>query len=410
MTVATRAALIIFLSSISSTTYAQNFYNYGYGSGGLFATPDYASVQPGFNVEVDVLANDLSTENAAAKMELWQIHTEPLGGNAGIIWDENNRGKISYSAYTGFTGTDTIIYWLVDGIGNGALGKLTINVKAGQITAVPDFVQITAGTTTAIYPLKNDVHPSGRPIEILNVITRNGDAMMKIDPTGKPFIEYTPFSHFTGVDILLYQITDDLGQTSEEAQVSIAVVGKTPIARADNATVRAGQRVVIDVLLNDTDPEAQTPELVSIDMVPINAVATVQCTMGKCTIEYNAFSTFKAEDTFTYFMKAGYGPMATGTVTVRMQDDPPKAVADTFSISSKVTTTLNVLGNDTEPNGQKLTIKSVTAATQGLVSIVGGNSISFKPKTSARGADKFTYTITDGTNSSTATVTLDIKR
>src|SRR5262249_57540872 len=67
-----------------------------------------------------------------------------------------------------------------------------------------------------------------------------------------------------------------------------------------------------------------------------------------------------------------------------------------------------VVGNDTDVDGDNLTITSVQGATHGTVSLSGSNVI-FTPAADYNGAASFTYTVSDGHGgSSTATVNVTV--
>src|SRR5262249_13190817 len=73
------------------------------------------------------------------------------------------------------------------------------------------------------------------------------------------------------------------------------------------------------------------------------------------------------------------------------------------------TVTIAVLANDTDPDGDALTVKSVGAPAHGSAIISADNSVTYTPALNYNGADNFTYTIDDGhggTASSTVTVTI----
>ncbi len=53
---------------------------------------------------------------------------------------------------------------------------------------------------------------------------------------------------------------------------------------------------------------------------------------------------------------------------------------------------LTLLGNDTDPDGNPLTITSVQGAVNGTVALVGGNVV-FTPTAGYNGPASFTYTI-----------------
>ena len=91
---------------------------------------------------------------------------------------------------------------------------------------------------------------------------------------------------------------------------------------------------------------------------------------------------------------------------------PPDAVDDNANVSEDSgANAVNVLANDTDANGDALTIINVTqGANGGTVAITGGGTgVSYTPAANYFGPDTFTYTITDGvTGNDTATVTVSV--
>jgi hypothetical protein len=96
------------------------------------------------------------------------------------------------------------------------------------------------------------------------------------------------------------------------------------------------------------------------------------------------------------------------TLTVRPVNDAPIAVADTKPATAGRTVRIAVLANDTDVDGDTLTLGSVTAPTKGTVRRVG-NSIDYTPNRGASGTDTFDYQVSDGHGgSATGTVTVTI--
>ena len=88
----------------------------------------------------------------------------------------------------------------------------------------------------------------------------------------------------------------------------------------------------------------------------------------------------------------------------------PDAVSDTVSVVEDNVTTITVLSNDTDPEGQPLSITAVTQAAHGTVAIAaGGMAVSYTPAANFFGSDSFTYTVQDPRgDTDTATVNLTV--
>jgi hypothetical protein len=75
----------------------------------------------------------------------------------------------------------------------------------------------------------------------------------------------------------------------------------------------------------------------------------------------------------------------------------PDAQDDTATIIEDVTTSVDVLANDTDADLDVLTVSAVTQGAKGAVTIAGdGSHVTYDPAAHAVGADTFTYTASDG--------------
>ncbi len=97
----------------------------------------------------------------------------------------------------------------------------------------------------------------------------------------------------------------------------------------------------------------------------------------------------------------------TFTVTVQSVNDLPQAVDDTALIDEDTSATVSVLANDTDGDGDALSIKSFSQGAHGVVS-QSGSSLIYTPAPNFNGEDTFTYVATDGTADSTGTVTITV--
>ena len=92
----------------------------------------------------------------------------------------------------------------------------------------------------------------------------------------------------------------------------------------------------------------------------------------------------------------------------------PTAANDTATTTEGMAVSISVLSNDTDPNGDPLTITSVGPASKGTVVNNGDGTLTYAPGAGFTGVDTFVYTICapDGckTTSSTAAVTVTVNK
>ncbi len=91
-------------------------------------------------------------------------------------------------------------------------------------------------------------------------------------------------------------------------------------------------------------------------------------------------------------------------------NNAPTAVDDSVSTNPDVALTIDVLSNDSDPDGDSLTVGSVTQPPNGSVMInLGAQGVTYTPASNFTGTDSFSYTVSDnngGTDTATVTVTV----
>lgn len=116
---------------------------------------------------------------------------------------------------------------------------------------------------------------------------------------------------------------------------------------------------------------------------------------------------------FTYTVSDGAGGQSTGTVevTVNAVNDAPTAIGDTATGTEDTPLTLtaaSLIGNDSDIDGDALTLSAVGGASNGAVTL-DGDTVIFTPDADFSGAASFTYDLDDGNGgAATGTVALDI--
>lgn len=178
-----------------------------------------------------------------------------------------------------------------------------------------------------------------------------------------------------------------------------SVAPNAPVAVNDSVTTTSGTPVSIPVLANDTDPNGDVLSIVSFNQGANGSVVQVGT-----DLVYTSVAGFTGTDTFTYVIQDPAGNQSTATVTVTVgaaTSNTPVVKDDTASTTAGESVDINVLANDSEPNGNALTVTGVGAATNGTVT-QNGNSVVYTPNAGFTGDDQFTYTIRD-TDGNTAT-------
>src|SRR5690606_39371816 len=99
-------------------------------------------------------------------------------------------------------------------------------------------------------------------------------------------------------------------------------------------------------------------------------------------------------------------------VNVAAVNDAPVANDDSLTATEDTPityTAAQLLGNDTDVDGDTLSIASVTSGTGGTAVLNAAGPVSFPARANSNGVADFTYTVTDGSlTSNTATVTVNV--
>uniref|UniRef100_UPI0026388995 Ig-like domain-containing protein n=1 Tax=uncultured Pelagimonas sp. TaxID=1618102 RepID=UPI0026388995 len=307
----------------------------------------------------------------------------------------------TYTPADDFTGEDTIPYTVDDGNGGTDTGEIVVTVtpegENTPPTAVDDEATTPEGTPVVIEdPAGNDSDPDGNPLTVTEIgDPTNGTATLNPDGT----VTYTPADDFTGEDTIPYTVDDGNGGTDTgEIVVTVTPEGNTdPDADDDAETTAVDTPVVISVLTNDDDPE-DDPLTVTGTTEPANGEVVVN---ADGTVTYTPDDGFTGTDTFDYTISDGNGGTDTATVTVTVGDgggnsDP---VAEDDEATTDVDTPViidNPAANDTDPDGDPLTVTEVGTPTNGTATLNPDGTVTYTPEDGFIGEDTIPYTVDDG--------------
>lgn len=224
---------------------------------------------------------------------------------------------------------------------------------------------------------------------------------------------YTPFGDYYGEDGFTYKAYTFFNNglsVSDYIPVTlhIAPAYDPPTAVGDTAECNEDGQVTIDALANDENPDGSTLHL-SIFTPPIHGSATV--TADK-KIRYVPSLNYNGPDSITYDVRdsQNQGGTAVVNITVLPVNDAPTPVPDVGECNEDSSVTVNVLANDSDVEGQALTLTGVTDPGHGTAQISDAG-VTYTPDHDYFGSDSVTYTVSDGSTAnsiSTGTLTITV--
>ena len=345
---------------------------------------------------VDVLANDSDVEG-----DTLTIQSVTQGSNGSVV--DNGDGTVTYAPAPGWNGADSYTYTVSDG---ALTDTATVTVAVGAVNDPPvafdDSDSISEDGTSTVDVLANDSDVEGDTLTIQSVTQgANGSVVDNGDGT----VTYTPNPDWNGVDTFTYTVSDGALTDTATVTVTVTAVNDAPVAVDDLDSIAEDGSSTVDVLANDSDVEGDTLTIQSVTQGASGSVVD----NGDGTVTYTPTGDWNGVDSYTYTVTDGaLTDTATVTVTVISVNDAPVAVDDSDSISEDSTSTVGVLANDSDVEGDTLTVQSVTQGANGSVVDNGDGTVTYTPDADWNGVDSYTYTVTDGALTDTATVAVTV--
>jgi len=268
--------------------------------------------------------------------------------------------------------------------------------------AVRDDVVIPAGESRIVYVLANDGDPDGDVVGIVDFIVTPGSGL-RVERFNE--IGFRVFADAQGPSrrTFRYAISDGQSDSSETTVVvavaDAATTNQPPVAEADTAEIRPGASQLVQVLTNDFDPEGG-----SLRVVGVSAAdgGTAEVGAGGQGVRVRVDSTTSSSFTLTYDVIDESNNRSSATVRVRVvppsqANRPPVARPDSAWTAFETELAINVVSNDSDPDGDAIRVESVTSQPINGTAEVDplSGEIIYTPAANFAGGDRFSYTIVD---------------
>jgi hypothetical protein len=362
-------------------------------------------------VTIDVLRND--GDPSGGRPALVGTPGCPSGGSAVVTADR----QVRFDPPRGLSGAFRCTYEVTNVQGLKASASIIVTVREPQITnrppeAVNDSLSVEVGATASIDVTANDRDPDGDS-RSLQVVSSTAPSLGSAVRRGNVIV-FTAGS-VTGPTTINYQVADAAGGISL-GRLLVRVVDKenvAPIAVDDLLSIYGpGVPQQFSVLSNDSDPDATPGGLAVVSATRVSGSASVS--LSGSTVTVTPDPDFVGEVVANYTIRDGGGLTASARIVLTVQkplNRPPDARDDLNEVANGGTVTTAVLFNDTDPDGDPLSLRIVGAPDPALGSATlnADRTITFFANPGASGTASITYQVSDGTLIDTAVLRITVR-
>lgn len=254
------------------------------------------------------------------------------------------------------------------------VGNAPVEAENQAPVAVADQGSTSFGVPLTLNLLSNDRDPDNNvPLSIAD-LTQPDAGLGSVALSGSAAVLYTPPPVVNGpmTATFTYRAQDNKGLKSQVTAVTINVAPNQAPTVVNDTAATLGVALPINVLLNDSDPEGNTPLAVNSVSQPVDGRGSVS-TDGNL-VTYTPPATIPAPFTtsFTYIARDSLGALSTpATVTVQVS---PRPAAETFAVTTATVTARSnnrynwdLSGTSSVTTGNTVTVQVTTPT--GLVTL-----------------------------------------
>ncbi|MBG6239491.1 hypothetical protein IWX78_002478 [Mycetocola sp. CAN_C7] len=247
--------------------------------------------------------------------------------------------------------------------------------------AYPDTVSVRVGDAIDIPVLSNDTHPDGDTLTLDPKLSTSLPSDAGLLFTSGRVLRYLAPDK-PGNFIATYRAVAPDGQWAD-AQVTLnvrevdAASNAAPVPKTVIARVLSGERVRVTIPLSGIDPDGDSVMLIGQTSNPDKGAVVGA---GDDWFDYEAGAYSTGTDSFEYTVIDALGSQAVGTVRIGISSKldgsrAPIAVADEVITRPSRTVAVQVLANDSDPDGGTLTVTDVEPTTEGASATIDGDLV-----------------------------------
>ncbi|MEQ1611897.1 MAG: tandem-95 repeat protein, partial [Hyphomicrobiaceae bacterium] len=357
-----------------------------------------------------ILNNDFDVDRQA-------IVLERIVGSNGVHVVDNGIGQLVITPDADVSGPAWFDYEIIDSTGRTAQARVDIELTgindAPVIAAIPTLGgrENTFFSATLPTGFVSDVDSDALAISARGVLSTPLPAWLSYNSVTQTFSGLPP-AGFSGVVEVEITAADAVSETVRKIVISIVPYNIDPLVASTNAIAIAEDVSSAPISIGASDPNLD-PLTYSIDQTTAPTKGSVVFDAARGTFTYAPSADANGGDTFTIVVADGRGGEARQTVSVAIAsvNDAPVAHDDSIVALEDDVIVLSgaLLANDTDVDGDALTITRVSAGPNATAVLQADGSVRVERAADFNGEIVLSYTVSDGALTSDATATLDIR-
>jgi len=339
------------------------------------------------------------------------------------VWSVDAAGVVRFDPGPAFEGTATVPYTVQDDDGNvSASANISVTVS-GATPVATAATATTAADTNVTVPLAGNVSDANNDVDIASIdldpstpgidsTVTTADGVWTVDAVG--VVTFDPAPAFEGTASAPYTVSDDDGNVSAPANISVTVGGATPVVTADSATTLADTNATVALADNASDANNDV-DITTIDLDPStpgvdNTLTTADGTWSvdpAGVVTFDPAPGFEGTASIPYTVQDDDGNVsAPANVSVTVGGATPVVTADSTTVTADTIATVDLSDNATDANNDVALntldldpstpgIQNTLTTADGVWSVNAAGMVSFDPASNFEGTATIPYTVSD---------------